>query len=378
MLRSNCRLSRTTLLTQSAQRFARVCKRSDGPGGDPSCFIFGGQELGDQPALANPSGKSKAFAILRQLSIKGSLKRPLVLVVEDLHWVDKISEEFLGFLAESAPDTRTLLLGTYRPGYRPPWSETSHAAQASVQPLSRDDSLQMVRSVLSAESLVDSVTEEIVSKADGNPLFLEQLTLHAGENLRSALMVPNTIYDVVMARIDRLPDETKQLLQTAAVIGREFSSRLVSAVWKGSEPLEAHLRELVRLEFISEHVETEGSTYVFRHWLTQETAYGSLLGRHRRAYHGAVGRALEKVYSGRTEEVAELLALHFGRSERPKRLSIMRYWPWAGNSRLSYFSDALRRLWRLTDSESNRLRRIRGRSRRAQARADGTPNMSQR
>ena len=79
-----------------------------------------------------------------------------------------------------------------------------------------------------------SVSEEIVAKADGNPLFLEQLALHAGEeDLRSDLMVPNTIHDVVMARIDRLPDETKQLLQTAAVIGREFSSRLLSAVWEG-------------------------------------------------------------------------------------------------------------------------------------------------
>ena len=97
--------------------------------------------------------------------------------------------------------------------------------QTPLQPLSRDDSLQMVRSVLRADRLVELVSQEIVAKADGNPLFLEQLALHAGEarDLRSDLMVPDTIHDVVMARIDRLPDETKQLLQTAAVIGREFS-----------------------------------------------------------------------------------------------------------------------------------------------------------
>ena len=87
----------------------------------------------------------------------------------------------------------------------------------------------------------------------------------------------------------------------------------------GPAPLETHLRELSRLEFISERVETEGSTYVFRHWLTQETAYGSLLERHRRACHGAVGHALEELYSGRTEEVAELLALHFGRSDEAEK-----------------------------------------------------------
>jgi predicted ATPase len=94
----------------------------------------------------------------------------------------------------------------------------------------------MVRSVLRAEHLIDLVTQEIVAKADGNPLFLEQLALHVGEarDLRSDLMVPDTIHNVVMARIDRLPDETKRLLQTAAVIGREFSLRLLNAVWKSS------------------------------------------------------------------------------------------------------------------------------------------------
>src|SRR4029077_16563214 len=193
----------------------------------------------------------------------------------------------------------------------------SYAGQTPLQPLSRDDSIQMVRSVFRAEHLIDLVTQEIVAKADGNPFFLEQLALHAGEarDLRTDLMVPDTIHDVVMARIDRLSDETKQLLQTAAVIGRQFSFRLLSAVWKGSGPLEAPLRELVRLEFISARVEPEGATYVFRHALTQEAAYGAMLERHRRAWHGLIGRALEQLYTDRTEEVAELLAFHFGRGD---------------------------------------------------------------
>jgi class 3 adenylate cyclase/tetratricopeptide (TPR) repeat protein len=327
--------------------------------------LLGVKEVGDSPALSNPEAvKAKAFEIFHQLSVKGSRLRPLVLALDDLHWIDKTSEEFLGLLGENAPDSRILLLATYRPGYRPPWGDKSFAGQAPVQPLSRDDSLQMVRSVLSAERLVDRVSEEIVGKADGNPFFLEQLALHA-RDLSSDLMVPNTIHDVVMARIDRLPDETKQLLQTAAVIGREFSFRLLSAVWKDTGPLEAHLRELVRLEFISERIETEGSTYVFRHWLTQETAYGSLLERHRRAHHGAVGRALEVLYSGRTEEVAELLALHFGRSDEAEKAIDYTILAgekaqrrWANSQALSYFSDALRLLSAVPVSESNRLRRI--------------------
>ena len=100
------------------------------------------------------------------------------------------------------------MLATYRPGYRPPWIDKSYAGQMPVQPLSRDDSIDVVRSVLNVERIIELVTEEIVAKADGNPFFLEQLTLHAGEarDLRSDLMVPNTIHDVVMARIDRLPE----------------------------------------------------------------------------------------------------------------------------------------------------------------------------
>jgi len=330
--------------------------------------LLGVKDPGGSPTLLNPEAvKLKAFEILCQISVKESLKRALVLVLEDLHWVDKISEEFLGFLAENALGARILVLGTYRPGYRPPWIHKSYAGQTPLQPLSRDDSLQMVRSVLSAGGLIDLMTKEIVAKADGNPFFLEQLALHAGEakDFRSDLMVPDSIHDVVMARIDRLPDETKQLLQIAAVIGREFSSHLLSAVWKGPGPLEAQLRELTRLEFISERIAAEGSTYVFRHALTQEAAYGSLLERHRRTNHGAIGSALEELYSGRTDEVAELLALHFGRSEEAEKavdyaiLAADRAQRrWANNEALTYFGDAFRCLDIMPDTETNRLRRV--------------------
>jgi len=136
-------------------------------------------------------------------------------------------------------------------------------------------------------------------------------------------------------------------------------------VWKGAGSLERQLRELSRLEFIHERVETEGAIYVFRHALTQETAYGSLLERHRRAYHGAVGQALEELYCSRIEEVAELLALHFGRSDDAEKsvdyailAAEKSQRRWANREALSYFNDALHRLDLLPDSEANRLRRI--------------------
>jgi class 3 adenylate cyclase/tetratricopeptide (TPR) repeat protein len=326
------------------------------------------KEVNRSPVLSHPEAvKGKAFEIFCKLCLKESAQRPLVLALEDLHWVDKISEEWLAILAENIFDARILLLASYRPDYRPSWMGQSHARQVPLQTLSRDDSVHMVRSVLRAEHLVDLVTQEIVAKADGNPFFLEQLALHVGEarDLRSDLMVPNTIHEVVMARIDRLPADTKQLLQIAAVIGREFPLRLLRAVWKGSGSLESRLLELGRLEFVYERVETEGTVYVFRHALTQETAYGSLLGRQRRAYHREVGHALEELYQGRTDEVAELLALHFSLSDELEKAVD---WAisaagkakrsWANSEALAYFDDAVRRLDAMPDTQSNRMRRL--------------------
>jgi class 3 adenylate cyclase/tetratricopeptide (TPR) repeat protein len=371
LLRSNCGVLETD--TPEAM-IAKVRSGLERVGIDPDqdspvlLHVLGIKDTDSAPALANPEAvKAKTFEVFRQVTIKLSLERPLVLVLEDLHWVDKISEEFLWFLAENIGGTRVLMLATYRLGYRPPWINKSYAVQLPVQPLSRDDSIDVVRSVLNVERIIELATEEIVAKADGNPLFLEQLTLHAGEarDLRSILMVPDTIHDVVMARIDRLPDQTKQLLQTAAVIGREFSSRLLGAVWKGSGSLEAQLRELTRLEFIAEHAATEGSSYVFRHVLTQEAAYGSLLERHRRTYHGAVGSALEELYSGRADEVVDLLALHFGRSDEAEKAVDYAILAgeraqrrWANSQALSYFNDALRLLGKAPVTNANRLRRI--------------------
>jgi len=371
LLRSNCRIGETDppdIVVEKVSSGLREVGMDPDEDAPVLLHLLELKDAGQSPALSNPEAiKSKAFETFRQLGIRGSLRRPLVLVLEDLHWVDKVSEEFLGFLAESVRGARILLLATYRPGYRPPWIDKSYAGQTPLQPLSRDDAIQMVRSVLRVENLIDLVTQEIVAKADGNPFFLEQLALHAGEarDLRADLMVPNTIHDVVMARIDRLPEETKRFLQTAAVIGREFPLRLLKAVWKGPGSAEDQLRELSRLEFVYERREAEGTVCVFRHALTQETAYGNLLERHRRVYHGAIGQALEELHPEHPEEVAELLALHFGRSNEAEKsidyailAAEKSQRRWANSEALIYFNDALHRLDLLPDTEVNRLRRI--------------------
>jgi class 3 adenylate cyclase/tetratricopeptide (TPR) repeat protein len=371
LLRSHCRIVETDTPDAITTKVGAALQEVGMDPGEDSLVLLhllGLKDGGGGPALSSPEAvKAKTFEVFRRLWINASRSRPLVMVLEDLHWVNKTSEELLSFLAEHAPEARILMLATYRPGYRPPWIDKSYAGQAPLQPLSRDDSLQVVRSLLSAERLVDLMSEEIVAKADGNPFFLEQLALHVGEarGVRSGLMVPASIHDVVMARIDRLPGETKQLLQTAAVIGREFSSRLLSAVWNDPVTLEDRLRELIRLEFVYEQAAAEGTVYAFRHALTQEAAYGSLLERHRRTRHGMVGCALEQLYLGRTEEVAELLALHFGRSNEAEKgvdyailAAEKAQRRWANNEALSYFDGALRHLETLPETEPNRLRRI--------------------
>jgi class 3 adenylate cyclase/tetratricopeptide (TPR) repeat protein len=371
LLRSNCGIVETdtpdaiTDKVRSGLGEVGIDPDQDGP---VLLRLLGIDDGAGGPLLSNPEAvKAKAFEVFRRLSILGNKRRPLILVLEDLHWVDDISEEFLGLLAEDVADAPLFLLAAYRPGYRPPWLNRSYAGQVPLHPLTREDSLRVVRSVVRAEPVVDQVTEEIVTKADGNPLFLEQLALHAGEakSLRSLLMVPNTIHDVVMARTDRLPERTKQLLQTAAVIGREVPLRLLRGVSDDSGSLATQLRELCRLEFVYERIEPEGAVYIFRHALTQEAVYGSLLERQRRRHHGAVGRALEELYQDRGDEVAELLALHFGRSDESEKAvdyailaAEKAQRRWANREALSYFNDTLRRLDAMPDTEANRLRRV--------------------
>jgi tetratricopeptide (TPR) repeat protein len=295
------------------------------------------------------------------------LRRQIVLVVEDLQWIDAISQEFLSLLSESLPELRLLLLATYRPGHAPPWIDKSYAGQIPLRPLSQAASLRVVRPVLRQMGLASALADAIVHKAEGNPFFLEQLAFHASESaaVQAGASVPATIRDVVMARIERLPEETKRVLQLAAVIGREFSFRLLSAVWQGRGSLEAQLRDLTQFEFVYERVDAESRTYAFRHILTQEAAYAGLLDRQRRTFHAGVGSALEALFRHRIEEVAELLALHFGRSDDIDRAvdycilaAEKTQRRWANSDALSYFETALGRLKSAPGTKANQLRRI--------------------
>ena len=258
---------------------------------------------------------TRTLDAFRQIILKGSRRRPIVFVVEDLHWVDKTSEDSLAFLVEHLSAAPILFLATYRPGYRPRWIDKSYATQIALQPLSHQESLELVRSVLPSSPLPERLTRLILDKAEGNPFFLEEMSRAVAEQggLRASLAVPDTIQELLQARIDRLPVESRRLLQTASLLRREFSPELLEAIWEG--PLGPHLEELARLEFLYEQGRPGGPVYAFKHALIQEVAYASLPESDRRALHAAAGRALESLYAGRLEEAYDSLAYHYSKTD---------------------------------------------------------------
>ncbi len=266
-------------------------------------------------ALSPEAIKARTFETLRQLSLKGSRRRPLIFIVEDVHWIDKTSEEYLASLVENLTAAPILLITTYRPGYRPPWMDRSYATQITLRPLARQDGLVVVQSALQGERLSTSLSETILSRAEGNPFFLEELALAIGDERESAHAIPHTVQGVIMARIDRLSEDTKRLVRTASVLGREFPQKLLDRIWDGAGALHPHLLELKRLEFVYERAGAEEPVYVFKHALTQDVAYDGLLTHRRQTLHGAAGRALEELYADRLEEIYGSLAYHYARSE---------------------------------------------------------------
>jgi class 3 adenylate cyclase/tetratricopeptide (TPR) repeat protein len=260
--------------------------------------------------------KTHTFDTLKQMSLQGSQRRPLIFEVEDLHWIDQTSEAYLASLVESMAGAAILLLTTYRPGYRPPWLDKSYTAQLVLRSLALPDAFTVVRSISQHAALPDHVVRMIVDKGEGNPFFLEELTRAVLDHtaFQTTLTVPDTVQGVLMARLDRLLEAPKRLLQTASVLGREFPPHLLAAIWDGPGPLSPLLQELRQLEFLYERSGSEGLLYVFKHALTQEVAYESLLTTRRQTLHAAAGQALEAQYADRLEEVYDRLAYHYART----------------------------------------------------------------
>jgi class 3 adenylate cyclase len=317
LMRNNCGIAETDspeAITEKV-RFALREVGMDAEESSPYLFqLLGVQEGTESIAVLTPEAiRTRTFDTLKQMSLKGSQQQPLIFEVENLHWIDKTSEDYLASLVESIVGTPILLLTSYRPGYRPSWLDKSFATQIALRHLPPQDGLTVVHSVLHGVKLPDHVEQMIVEKAEGNPFFLEELTRAVLEHadFEIAVTVPDTIQGVLSARIDRLPEASKRLLQTASVLGREFSPTLLKAIWEGTDTLEPHLLELKRLEFLYERTGAEEPLYVFRHALTQEVAYESLLTVRRQGLHATAGHAMEQLYHNWLTEHYEELAYHF-------------------------------------------------------------------
>ena len=322
ILRSNCAITQSddpAVIIQKV-RFALQEVQMDPDESAPYLLHLLGVDEGkdvDRLALLSPEAiKARTFETLQRMARQGSRLRPILFVVEDLHWMDATSEEYFASVVESIAGCAIMLICTYRPGYTPPWLNLSYATQIALHRLSPDDSLSIVRAVLRTDHVAEPLAAVILDKAEGNPFFLEELAKAVSEHddFRAELAVPDTVQGVLAARIDRLPDEPRQVLQTASILGREFPLRLLGAIWQGQGTIEPHLLELKRLELLYEQSGADEPVYVFKHALTQDVAYGSLLVSRRQTLHAAAGRALEELYADRLDDVYDGLAYHYSKA----------------------------------------------------------------
>ena len=258
---------------------------------------------------------------LQRLLHACSAQQPLLMAIEDIQWVDPTSEDFLAMVAENLATVPVLLVVTRRPGLRPAWLQEAGATLIHLQPLDVEDSRRLMQMILGSYPLPPPQEQALISRAGGNPLWVEELTRWVAESAPepAAVQLPDALADVVLARLEQLPPLAKQVLQTASVIGREFTFRMLRQVWDGEEQLDAALLELESRALCYAQHDTWEPVYRFAHSVIQELAYTSLAPLHRLHVHAAVGEALETFYADCLEQVAGLLAWHYAQSERTQK-----------------------------------------------------------
>jgi class 3 adenylate cyclase/tetratricopeptide (TPR) repeat protein len=279
--------------------------------------------------LSPKDKREKTFEAIRALTVAGSQRRLHVLILEDLHWVDKISEDYLAFLTASLAGVPVLLLTTQRPGHTVRWADKTYYTQIALDLLGEHEIEELVAARLGSRHLPSDLVRIVREKAEGNPLFVEEITtslLERGMLVRrngeilweggTLVELPATIQDIIRARIDRLEEPVKRTVQTAAVIGREFGLRLLTRISEVAAEVQCHLDTLTHAELIHETRFFPELEYIFKHAVTRDVAYQSLLAQRRKQLHGAIGRGIEDLYADRLEEHAPILAYHYARSER--------------------------------------------------------------
>jgi predicted ATPase/class 3 adenylate cyclase len=285
--------------------------------------------------LSPQKQKQKTQEALVAWIIEEAEKATVYCTWEDLHWADPSTLEVLTIFLDQVPTARLLAALTFRPDFTPPWKSRSHISHLALSRLGRSQVEIMVDQVAGGKTLPKEVIQQIVSKTDGVPLFVEELTKSVvetvgvhGHALLQSLDIPATLQDSLMARLDRL-GATKEIAQGGAVLGREFSYELLHAVSPiNEETLQHGLRELVEAELVYRRGVLPQATYLFKHALIQDTAYQSLLKSKRQKYHQLIAKMLEERFPQIVEIQPEFVAHHFTEAGLGKQAIL--YWQKAG------------------------------------------------
>jgi predicted ATPase/class 3 adenylate cyclase len=285
--------------------------------------------------------RQRTLDTLLALTLAVAAHEPVLFIVEDLHWIDPSTLEWLGLLIDQGPTTRVLTFMTCRPTFQNPWGGRAHVTSLTINRLLPQQVAQMARTIADADVLPAPLLDQIVAQTDGVPLFVEEVTRfvmasrrlhgHASETAASAppgVTIPATLHDLLMARLDQM-GAAKGTAQLAATIGREFGFALLQAVASAEEEtLRQDLRRLVDAELLYQRGVGAQATYVFKHALIQEVAYASLLRRTRQHYHQWIAQALERQFAEVATVQPEQLAHHY--TEAGLVQEALPYWQRAG------------------------------------------------
>jgi len=334
----------------------------------------------DKESLGPEMMKVRITEALKRIVLKGSEIQPLIMAVEDLHWIDRSSEEHFKELLDHISGARVLLIFTYRPEFVQPWGGKSYHNQLNINRLSNRESLTMVAHLLETEEVNRGLEELILNKTEGIPFFIEEFikslkdlevierednTYRLGKDIQE-VSIPARVQDVIMARVDTLSEEAKGLLQIGSVIGREFNHELIKKVTEIQEgEFMSNLSVLKDSELLYERGIYPESRYIFKHALTQEVAYNSLLLKQRQEIHGKIGIVLEDLYQEHIEENSDRLAYHYTLSDYKDKA--LEYLDLANHKAQkvcamveakAYFDDAMKILDALPDTNENKEQRI--------------------
>src|SRR5215467_1380691 len=317
MLRTNFQIEEDDNPLQIQDKLRQGIQRLDPALGGTLPFladVFGLPGANEALKHLDPKDKrQKTFEAIRALTVAGSERRLHVLILEDLHWIDTISEDYLTFLAAGLAGVPVLMLTTQRSGHTVRWADKTYYTQIALDLLGERETETLTAALLGTRHLPSDLMRIVHEKADGNPLFVEEITASLrergmlvrrnGEILwtgGATVEFPSTIQDIIRARIDRLDEPVKRTVQVAAVIGREFGLRLLTRISELAAEVQHYLETLRQVELIHETRFFPELEYTFKHAVTQDVIYQSLLAKRR-------------------DEHAPILAYHYARSEHPEK-----------------------------------------------------------